>query len=136
MPSATGSGRRAVAWSSFIFALLQSVCTFFAAVDGLRLIIGIGSLAIAAEFGAVLDKLHTNWIRVPMLVLALSGAILNLIVLAQVRYLRNRPASQWRRQALSPGKIRMERLQLVLSIATLILIAIEEYFHFGLQHHI
>jgi hypothetical protein len=51
------------------------------------------------------------------------------VILAQVRHLRNRPASQWRRIPLSPHKIRMERVQIVLSIATLVLIGLEEYLH-------
>jgi hypothetical protein len=46
--SETGSAQSAIAWSGFFFALLQSVCTFFAALDGLRLLIGIGSLAVSA----------------------------------------------------------------------------------------
>ena len=61
--------------------------------------------------------------------LALLGALLNLAVLAQVRYLRIRPASQWRQEPLSQHKIRMERVQLGLSVATLVLIGIEEYPH-------
>ena len=36
------------AWPGLFFALLQSVCTFFAALDGLRLLIGVTSLAVSA----------------------------------------------------------------------------------------
>ncbi len=112
-------------WSSFLFALLQSVCTFFIAVSGLRLLIGITSLTVSAGFAAVLDRFHVNWIRIPMIAIAL----LNLVVLAQVRYLRSRPASQWRIKPPSLHTLRMERIQFILSIATLILIGLEEYFH-------
>src|SRR5277367_1675941 len=114
-------------WSSFFFALLQSVCTFFIAVSGLRLLIGITSLTVSAGFAAALDRFHVNWIRIPMI--ALAGALLNLVVLAQVRYLRSRPASQWRIKPPSLRTLRLERIQFVLSIATLILIGLEEYFH-------
>jgi hypothetical protein len=129
MPDETGTTRGVIAWSSFFFALLQSVCTFFAALDGLRLAIGIGSLAVSAGVGTAMDRFHQDWIRVPMMGLALVGSLLNLVILAQVRRLRNRPASQWRRIPLSPHKIRMERVQIVLSIATLVLIGLEEYLH-------
>jgi hypothetical protein len=129
MPDETGTTREVIAWSSFFFALLQSVCTFFAALDGLRLAIGIGSLAVSAGVGSAMDRFHQDWIRIPMMGLALVGSLLNLVILAQVRHLRNRPASQWRRIPLSPHKIRMERVQIVLSLATLVLIGVEEYLH-------
>jgi len=136
IPSETGTAQRAIAWSGFFFALLQSICTFFAALSGLRLLIGIGSLAISAGVTAMLDRFHTDRIRLPMIGFALVGSLLNLAVLAQVRRLRNRPASRWRQVALSPHKIRIERAQLILSIATLVLIGIEEYLHFHLRHHL
>jgi hypothetical protein len=58
--------------------LLQSICTF-AAVDGLRLVIGVGSLAVSAGIGTAMDRFHQDWIRVPMIVLALLGSSLNLM---------------------------------------------------------
>jgi hypothetical protein len=136
IPGETASSRGVIAWSSFFFALLQSICTFFAAVDGLRIVIGVGSLAMSASVGAALDRFHADWIRIPMIGLALIGSLLNLAVLMQVRRLRNRPASRWRQSPLSARKIRMERIQLVLSIATLALIGIEEYLHFRWCHHL
>jgi uncharacterized membrane protein len=123
-----------IAWSGFFFALLQSVCTFFAALNGLRIAIGIGSLAVSAAVSSAMDRFHADWLRMPMIALALLGSLLNLVVLWQVRRLRRRPASQWRQQPLSLRAIRMERIQLVLSIATLALIAIEEYWHIRWHH--
>lgn len=116
-------------WTSFLFALLQSICTFFAAVDGLRLLIGVGALTLSAAVGPWLGRFHVTWIRIPMLVLALAGALLNLIVLAQIRWLRSRPAARWRQTHPSPSRLRMERIQFLLSIATLVLIAVEESLH-------
>ncbi len=124
----------AIAWSSFFFALLQSICGAVVAVNGLRLAIGIGSLALSTGAGAAIIRFHADWIRRPMMAVALLGSLLNLAIFLHVRYLRNRPASQWRRQAVSPRKLRMERLQLVLSLATLALLGIEEYLHFGFHH--
>ena len=136
LPNETGYVRKAVVWSSFLFALLQSICTFFAALNGLRLIIGVGSLVLSSSVGAVAKALHADWIRVPMVVLALAGSLLNLVVLWQVRRLRNRPASQWRQRPVGAGKIRMERMQAVLSFATLALLAVEEYLHLLWHHHL
>jgi hypothetical protein len=39
----TGGTRNVIVWSSFAFAVLQSICTFFAAMNGLRVGIGISS---------------------------------------------------------------------------------------------
>jgi hypothetical protein len=128
--------RTTIAWSSLAFAVLQSVCTFFAAMNGLRVGIGLGSLALAASTTSAIDRFHNSWMRVPMIVLAVLGSILNLIVLWQIRRLRNLPAAQWRQAPQKPGKLRSERLQLVLSILTLILVALEERQHLIWLRHL
>lgn len=125
----------AIAWSSLLFALLQSVCTFFAAANGLRFIIGLGSL-VSAGTGAMLDRFHTDALRVPMVGFALVGSIVNLAILAQVRRLRHRPASQWRQQPPTSGRLRMERTQVILSVATLALVAVEELLHYHYCGHL
>jgi hypothetical protein len=125
-----GRVQGAIAWSSLFFALLQSICTFFAAANGLRLVVGLGSLVLSAGAGAMLDRFHTDALRIPMVGLALAGSLLILAVLVQIRRLRRRSASQWRQQSLGPRKLRMERLQIVLSVATLVLIAVEETLHY------
>jgi len=124
-----------VSWSSLFFAFLQSVCTFLMAMSGLRLFIGVGSLALSAEVTAFLDGLHASWLRIPMIGVALLGAGLNLIAILQIRRLRARPASQWRQVPVPAGKLRVERWQFALSLITFALIALEEGFHFRLTHH-
>jgi hypothetical protein len=126
-----GRVQGAIAWSSFFFALLQSVCTFFAAANGLRFAVGLGSLVLSASAGTMVDRFHADALRVPMIGLASAAALLNLAVVAQVRRLRRRPASHWRQVAPSPHKLRMERMQIILSVATLALVAVEEILH----HH-
>jgi hypothetical protein len=123
-----------IAWSSFFFALLQSICGAIVAIDGLRLAIGIGSLALSTGVGAAMVRFHTDAIRVPMIVIALLGSLLNLAILMHVRHLRQRPAAQWRQNQLSQHQRRTELAQLILSITTLILIGVEEYLHLTLHH--
>jgi hypothetical protein len=123
-----------IAWSSFFFALLQSICGAIVAINGLRLAIGIGSLALSTGAGAAMVGLHTDAIRVPMIVVALLGSLLNLAILMHVRHLRKRPAAQWRQKPLSQRQRRAELAQLILSLATLILIGVEEYLHLGFHH--
>jgi hypothetical protein len=120
-----------IAWSGLLFALLQSICGAVVAINGLRLAIGIGSLALSTGAGAAVVRFHGDAIRVPMIVIALLGSLLNLAILMHVRHLRQRPAAQWRVKPLSSREKRTELSQLILSLATLVLIGVEEYLHFG-----
>lgn len=121
--------------TSLLFAVLQSVCTLFMAMAGLRLLVGVSSLVLSTGAVAMLDHLHADWLRVPMICLATIGAVLNVAAILQLRALRRRPASQWRLSPPTPHKLRMERLQLILSWLTLVLVVMEESFHFHLCHH-
>ena len=64
-----------------------------------------------------------------MLILGGLGALVNLAVLFRVWRLRARTSGQWRRRTLSVKERRSERLQLVLSVLTLVLIATEVWTH-------
>jgi hypothetical protein len=125
-----------IGWSSVLFALLQSVCTLLMAMAGLRLALGIGTLALSAQATALMTRLHADWLRIPMVSLALIGALFNLAAILQIRRLRQRPASQWRLTPVPARKLRMERWQIALSAATLVLIALEESFHLRLSGHL
>jgi hypothetical protein len=136
IPSEIGTAQGVIGWSSLLFAVLQSVCSFFVALDGLRLLIGVGALASIVGVGQQWDRLHTDWVRVPMIALSLVGSLLNLTVLLHVRHLRRRPAAQWRLRPLTPRKLRAERVQLALSVVTLALIAVEEISHWHTFHRV
>jgi hypothetical protein len=134
MPDAGSATRRwAVGWTSLVFALLQSACTAFMAMSGLRLVIGISSTAIATGM-LPLVKLHTNVLRIPMVVLAVAGGVANLYVIWEMRRLRARPASRWRITPRTEKQRRSERLQIMLAVVTLVLVALEEAFHIYLHH--
>src|SRR5271165_6596366 len=127
--TSTPSRTRILTWSSFAFALLQSFCSAVIAISGLRVAIGLGALAAAAGVHAPATGFHSDAIRIPMMALALVGSVLNLYLLWNARRLRNRPSAQWRRVPLTPKKKASERLQLVLSVATLVLLAAEWFTH-------
>jgi hypothetical protein len=120
-------------WSGFFLAFIQSVCSAFIALHGIRLLVGIGSVVLASSAWKLAERLHVNAIRIPMMLIALVGAILNLLALWQVRRLRRRAASAWRQQPLSPSKRRNEALQLTLSLLTLVLLFAEWLAHFHLK---
>ncbi len=111
--------------TSFFFILLQSLCTAVMALSGLRLLIGIGSLALASSGLKLLASIHGDAIRIPMELLAIAGSAVNLYVIWRIRSLRARPSSQWRVEAVTPKKKRAESLQIALAILTLLLVAAE-----------
>ena len=125
-----------IAWSSLLFAVLQSICTFFAALDGLRTVVGISALVLADSSAKIIDSFHVDWLRVPMLGFAVGGSLLNLLVLWQVRRLRNNPAARWRLRPVSTRKLRVEWAQIALASLTLVLVAFEEWQHFRWAGHL
>jgi len=124
-----------VVGSSLLFSVLQSVCTAVVALNSVRLAIGIGSLAMTTGLGAAMEHFHQiTWLRVTLLVGALSGSMLTLGIIVRATHLRNRPAARWRLRPLSRKQKRMELLQVCLSLVTLLLVVVEEYLHFRLCH--
>jgi hypothetical protein len=120
-------------WSSLFLAFLQSVCSTFIALHGIRLLIGLGTVILASSAWHFAEQLHASAIRIPMMLIALIGSLLNLFALWQVRRLRRRSASAWRQQPLTSSKRRSESLQLVLSVLTLVLLLAEELAHLKLK---
>ena len=128
-PVSLHGNSKLINWSALLFAALQSVCSAFIALNGVRILIGVGAFAAASGVLKLADRMHIDAIRIPMMLLALAGAVLNLVVLWQVWRLRRRPASAWRRQPVSKKKITSEWLQLTLSVLTLCLLAAELFAH-------
>jgi hypothetical protein len=118
--------------TSFCFILLQSACTAFMAISSLRLLIGVGSLAAATTGLNLLDAIHGAALRIPMVVLALVGSVINLLAIWRLRSLRLRPASQWRIAPVTPAKKRAEFIQITLAVLTLLFVALETSTHLRL----
>ena len=119
----------AVGLTSLFLILLQSACTAFMAISGLRLLIGIGSLAAATAGMKFLAALHGAALRIPMELVAIVGSVVNLYAVQRVRKLRARPASQWRMKPVTTKQLRSESWQIGLAVLTLLLVAVEWGFH-------
>jgi hypothetical protein len=114
---------------SLVAALLQSLCTAVFAVSGIRVAIGLTALAAVSGIYAPASGWHQDAIRIPMLIFAAAGAVVNLAVLAWIWRLRAQPSAQWRRSELSAKQKRSERLQVALALVTLILVGLETWTH-------
>jgi hypothetical protein len=130
----TSNRTRLLNWTAIFFAALQSVCSAFIALSGVQLLIGASAFGAAVGALRIADHLHVPAIRIPMMLLALAGATWNLVALWRVWSLRRRPASAWRQRPVPEAKRRSELLQLVISVVTLLLLAIEEIAHHSQFH--
>ena len=122
--------------TSLFFILLQSACSAVTALSGLRLLIGIGSLAAATTGVKLLASIHGDAIRIPMELLAIAGSAVNLYVIWRIRSLRGRPSSQWRVEPVNPAKKRAEAMQITLAFLTLLLVLGEWTTHLYMHHSI
>jgi hypothetical protein len=120
---------RYLGFGTFLFALLQVVCPAVVALSGLRIVIGVSAVAAAAGLGAFLQNWHQDAVRIPMMAISLLGATLNLFVIWQIRRLRARPSAQWRAVPVTAAKLRSERIQILLSLLTFVLLAAEWLTH-------
>ena len=119
-----------VSMTSLAFIVLQSACTAVMAISGVRVAIGLSALAEATlGIHAPAHGFHRDAIRIPMMIAALAGSLINLYVIWRIRTLRARPSSQWRVQAVSSKQRRSEVLQIALSVVTLVLVAAEWITH-------
>ena len=133
LPVQASAGNSKTRWfvnvTSLCFILLQSVCTAVMAVSGVRVLIGLGSLAAAAGLGRPATGFHGDSVRIPMMLIAVLGSTINLYMIWRVRSLRNRPAAKWRAIAPTAQELRSERFQIALAVVTLLLVLGEWYTH-------
>ena len=122
-----------VSGAGVVMALLQSLCTAILTINSVRLGIGLAALA-ASSIAEPILSFHRDAIRIPMLIMAVVGAVINLLVLAWVWHLRARPESQWRRQEITKKQRRSERLQVTMAVLTLVLVALEVWTHPIVNH--
>jgi hypothetical protein len=119
-----------VSMTSLVFIVLQSACTAVIAISGVRVAIGLSALAEATiGIHAPAVGFHRDVIRIPMMIGATIGSLINLCVIWRIRTLRARPSSQWRVQAATPKQRRSELLQIALAVITLALVAAEWITH-------
>jgi hypothetical protein len=123
------NGMKIVSGASLVMAILQSICTAVLTINGIRLAIGLTAFVMASSLVGPLRWFHQDAIRIPMLLIASIGAIVDLAVLWWTRRLRTQPSAQWRRRELSGKEKRSRGLQLALAVITLVLVVTEAWTH-------
>lgn len=122
-----------VSGASLVFALAQSLCTAVVTISAVRVAIGVGALAAGSMYEPIV-AFHRSAIRIPMLIIAVAGSVINLLVLAWIWRMRRLPSAQWRRRDISQKERRSERIQVMLAVLTLVLVALEAWTHPLLNH--
>jgi hypothetical protein len=120
--------------TGFLFAVLQSVCTFFFALGALRLMLGATALVAVSQAGIIWDRFHADSIRGPMMIVSLAGLLISWASLRRIKRIRENPSSQWRRVPLPPRQARLERWNAASQLATVVLLAMEEGMHLWTFH--
>jgi hypothetical protein len=121
--------------TSLLFIVLQSACSAVIAISGIRVAIGLSSLAAATVgFNHPATGFHRDAIRIPMMIVAVVGSLTNLYVIWRIRSLRARPASQWRVRPATAKQKRSEYIQSGLAVLTLALVAAEWIAHRFVHH--
>ncbi len=123
------AGLKILSGTSLVMAILQSVCTAVLTISGIRLTIGLTAFALSGSILAPVGWFHQDAIRIPMLLLATVGAVVDLAVLGWIRHLRAQPSAQWRKRERSAKQRRSERLQFTLALLTLLLVGLETWTH-------
>jgi hypothetical protein len=101
-----GVRRWTVGLTSLFFIVLQSACALVMALSGVRLVIGLGTLAaVAAGAKGPATGFHQDAIRIPMMVLAVLGSCINLYMIWRIRSLRKRPSSMEAAAGLRPAPL-------------------------------
>ena len=82
-------GMRVVSGASFLFALLQSLCTAVLTISGIRVAIGLSALAAASGIYAPARGFHQDAIRIPMLIVAgtIEGFVSPTDIPAKLKYM-------------------------------------------------
>jgi hypothetical protein len=123
-------GLKILTGASLAMAILQNICAAVLTISGIRLAIGLSAFVLAGTvFYAPLRWFHQDAIRIPMLIIATAGALLDIGVLAWRRRLRAQPSAQWRKREKTSRERRSERLQVVLAVLTLLLVGVETGMH-------
>ena len=114
---------------SLVFAAVEAICLFLVSASALAVALG-GSAIILAPAALFF---HSAAIRLPILGVAGTIAVLNLLLLLNRWRLRRAPAARWRIQPLTQSERRRVLLIAVMSVLALTLIAAELYLHHKLH---
>lgn len=115
--------------SSLAAGLVQGACALLMATNAGKALLGLAAASVAAKA----SFLHSDPVRIPLMIGSAVGATVALYVLWNGWRLRNSSGARWRRQALT----RRERWSIALTLVSALLtwaLVIGEYFAHPVVH--
>lgn len=134
-PQQRSVSRLLLTWGSLALAAAESLCAAAVGLSGVRVALGFTSLLAAGASGPA-SGWHREALRIPLLAIGAVGALLSLLLLWNEAKLRRNPAAAWRIRPMTPKQRRRQRLQLILAILTLLLVAAELITHPWFHHEL
>jgi hypothetical protein len=106
-------------------SVLQGLCVWFMALGTLKVAFGVGALGAAGAASFI----HSDPVRISLMVLAVLAATATLFVIWNQWQLRNHPAAQWRRKPLTSGEKRQIGFAVAASVLTYAIVIAEIFAH-------
>lgn len=111
--------------TSFVGGIIQGACAILVASSTAKIFLGIAGLAAALKT----SELHANIVRLPLMAISATLALITLFVLWNAHRMRNLPSARWRKHALSLRQRTGIAFSLAAAIVTLVLVVAEATIH-------
>ncbi len=105
--------------------MIQSLCVWFMAIGAVKVAFGLGALGAAGAASFV----HSDPVRITLMVAAVLGATATLFVIWNQLRLRNLPTAQWRKRPLTSRERRRIAIAVSASVLSYIFVIAELFAH-------
>ena len=117
--------------AAFVGSLVEGACAILVASASAKLFVGLGAVAGAVKA----SRLHSDIVRIPVLLVSAAAALITLLVLWNSWRARNRSAARWRTKPMTLQKKFSLAISLLASVVTLALVIGEAIEHPILHVH-
>jgi hypothetical protein len=117
--------------AAFVGSLVEGACAILVASASAKLFIGLGAVAGAVKA----SRLHSDIVRIPVLLVSAAAALITLLVLWNSWRARNRSAARWRTKPMTLREKFSLAISLLASVLTLALVIGEAIEHPILHVH-
>jgi hypothetical protein len=111
--------------AAFVGSLVEGACAILVASASAKLFVGLGAVAGAVKA----SRLHSDIVRIPVLLVSAAAALITLLVLWNAWRARNRSAARWRKQPMTLREKFSLAISLLASVLTLALVIGEAIEH-------
>jgi len=111
--------------AAFVGSLVEGACAILVASASAKLFVGLGAVAGAVKA----SRLHSDIVRIPVLLVSAAAALITLLVLWNAWRARNRSAARWRQKPMTLREEFSLAISLLASVLTLALVIGEAIEH-------